>query len=134
MLTLADLETEEAVGLKQMLGLGNEAAVDVEAFGTGEESGRWLVFADLGMKIWAIGSGDVGWVADDGVEGCAGRQGREEIGMEEADAVGYMMVFGVELGEVESLGGDVDSGNVSIGEMDGQSDRDSSGAGAYIGD
>ena len=48
--------------------LGDEAAVDVEAFGACEEGGVGLVVADFGVEGWAVGLGDVGWVADYGVE------------------------------------------------------------------
>ena len=49
---------------------GDEAAVDVEAGFSGEEGGGGFVVADLGMEGVAVGLGDVGRVADDGVEGC----------------------------------------------------------------
>ena len=70
------------------MGLGDEAAIDVEAFGAGEESGGRLVLADLWMEVGAVGSGDVGWVADDGVEGRAGGQSGKEVGLEEANTAG----------------------------------------------
>jgi hypothetical protein len=116
------------------VGLGDEPAVDVEAFGAGEESGGRLVLADLRMEVRAVGSGDVGWVADDCVEGRAGGQSGKEVGLEETDAVGYVVVFRVELGDVEGFCGEVKGGDVGLGEVDGQGDGDGSGAGAYVGD
>jgi hypothetical protein len=51
------------------VGFGDEAAVDVEAVGSGEEGGVRLVIADLGLQGWGVGGGDVGWVRDEDVEG-----------------------------------------------------------------
>jgi hypothetical protein len=69
LLIVADFEGEEAVWFEGVVGLGNEAAVDVEAGFAGEECGGRLVVADLGMESGALGLGDVRRVADDGVEG-----------------------------------------------------------------
>ena len=68
-LAVADFEGEEAAGGEGGVGLGDEAGVDVEAGGAGEERGGGFVVADLGVEGFAVGGGDVGWVADDGVEG-----------------------------------------------------------------
>lgn len=134
LLALADFEREKAVGLKQALGLGDEAAVDIEAVGACKESGNWLVLADLGMEAGAVSGGNVRRIADDSVEGGPGGQRGEEIGTEEANPVGYVVIFGVELGDVESFGGEVESRDVGFGEMDGQGDGDGSRPGAYVGD
>jgi hypothetical protein len=134
LLALADFEREKAVGLEQALGLGDEAAVDVEAVGACKESGNWLVLADLGMEAGAVRGGNVRGIAGDSVEGGPGGQGGEEVGTEEANPVGYVVIFGVELGDVESFGGEVESRDVGFGEMDGQGDGDGSRSGAYVGD
>jgi len=63
-----------------------------------------------------------------------GGQGGEEVGTEKANPVGYVVIFGVELGNVESFGRDVESRDVGFGEMDGQGDGDGSRSGAYVGD
>ena len=69
LLAVADLEGEQAVWFEGVVGLGDEAAVDVEAGFAGEERGGGFVVADLGVEGGAVGLGDVGRVADDGVEG-----------------------------------------------------------------
>ena len=69
LLAVADFEGEQAVWVERGVGLGDEAAVDVEAGFAGEEGGGGLVVADLGVEGGAVGFGDVGRVADDGVEG-----------------------------------------------------------------
>jgi hypothetical protein len=73
---VADLEREQAVGFERGAGLGDEAAVDVQAVRTGEERGGGFEVADLGMESGAVGGGDVGRVGDDGVEGRDGRRAR----------------------------------------------------------
>ncbi len=70
LLSVADLEGQQSVGFEGGVGLGDEAAVDFEAGFAGEEGGGGFVVADLGVEGGAVGLGDVGWVADDGVEGC----------------------------------------------------------------
>ena len=91
--------------------------------------------ADLGVEGVAVGVGDVGGVADDGVEGFGfGGSGGEQVGLEEADAVGDVVGLGVGGGRLEGVGGDVEGGDVGVGEVDGEGDGDGSGAGAYVGD
>ena len=67
-LVVAEFEGEEAVGFERGAGLGDEAAVDVEAVGAGKEGGGGFVVADLGVEGGAVGGGDVGRVGDDRVE------------------------------------------------------------------
>ena len=64
-LALADFEGEEAVGFEGGVGLGDEAAVDREAVGTGEERGGGLVVSDLGVQGVPVGGGDVRRVGDE---------------------------------------------------------------------
>jgi len=72
------------------VGCGEEAAVDVEALGAGEEGGVGLVLEDLVGHGGGFVEGDVGRIGDDDVEGGEGlNQGSgEEIGLEKGDAVG----------------------------------------------
>ena len=69
LLAVADLEGEQAVWFECVVGLWDEAAVDIEAGFAGEERSGGLVVADLRVEGGAVGLGDVGRVADDGVEG-----------------------------------------------------------------
>ena len=121
----------EAAGGEGGEGLGDEAGVDVEAGGAGEEGLGGLVVATWGWRVSAVGGGDVGWVADYGVEG-AGRGG-EEVGLEEVYAVGDLVGFGVAAGDGEGLGGDVDGGDIGLWEMDGEGYGEDAGAGADVG-
>jgi hypothetical protein len=68
-LILANFNGEQAVWFKGDVGLGYEAAVDVEAGFAAEECGGGLVVADLGVERATVGLGDVGRVTDDSVEG-----------------------------------------------------------------
>jgi len=113
-LAVADFEREQAVGLEDGVGLRDEAAVDVEAVGAGEERAGGLVVADLGMEGAAVGEGDVGRVGDDRVvlfwtrfaRGCGflairGCQVVQQVGLEEADAMGEVVARGVCGGDCE---------------------------------
>lgn len=71
-LSVADFEGEKAAGLERGARLGDEAAVEVEAGGAGEERGVWLVVADLRVEQRGVGVGNIGRVGDDGVEGLTG--------------------------------------------------------------
>src|ERR1700730_349582 len=55
LLVVAEFEGEETVWLEGVVGLGDEAAVDVEAGFAGEERGGGLVDADLGVEGGAVG-------------------------------------------------------------------------------
>jgi hypothetical protein len=67
-LAVADLEGEQAVGLEEREGLGDNAAIEVEAFGAGVEGKRGLVVADLRVEGWRVFERNVGWIGEDGVE------------------------------------------------------------------
>jgi hypothetical protein len=132
----AEFEGEEAVGRERGLGCGDEAAVDVEAVFAGEERGVRLVGDDLGLQGGGVGEGDVGWVRDDDVEGCAGVELRcgEEIREKEMDAVAEVKALGVVARDVECRGGDVGCGDVGGGEVGGEGEGEGSGAGADVED
>ena len=131
---MADFEGEEAVWFECAQGLGDEAAVDVEAGFAGEECSDRLVLANLWVKGGAIGFGDVRWVADDGIEGlCRVIDRGEEVGFEEVDTVGYVVVAGVACGDGEGLGGDVEGCDLGKGKVDSKCDGDGAGAGADVG-
>ncbi len=91
-LAVADFEGQQAVGPQQLPRLRDESAVDVEAGGAGEESLRWFVVADLWVQVGRVGRWDVGWVRDDRVVGWFVQEGREQVGFDEADAVGERVV------------------------------------------
>ncbi len=77
---MAELHRQEAIWLEGVPCLGDEAAVNGQAVCAGEEGGGWFVVADLGVEGGAVGLGDVGWIADDDVEGLVGRTGFQEVG------------------------------------------------------
>ena len=108
-LVVADFEGEQAVGFEGGVGLGDEAAVDIEAVGAGEEGGGRFVVADLGMEGVAVGGGDVGRVGDEYFVLFSTRFAREcscltirepsgfaqKVGFDEVDAVGEVVAGGV---------------------------------------
>ena len=114
LLTVADFEGEQAIWFEGVVGLRDEAAVDVEAGFAGEERGGRFVVANLAVEGVAVGFGDVGWVADDGVEGFGFViESGEKVGLEEPDAVGDVVFAGVGCGDVEGLRGDVEGGDLT---------------------
>ena len=135
-LSMADFKGEKASWLESGVGLGDEATVDVEAGGTSEERGARLVVADLWVELRGVGVGDVGGVADDGVEGSTGLffggDGREEVGPKEADTMGQIVLAGVGFRNVEGFGREIEGGDFGLGEVRSKGDRDGSGAGAYV--
>jgi hypothetical protein len=126
----AELEGEEAAGAEDVGGLGDEAAVDVEAVWAGKEGGGGFVVADFGGKGVAVVFGDVGRVGDDGVEG-GGGEGGCEIGLKKLDAAAEGGV--VAGGDGEGGGGEVRGDGLHAG-FEGKCDADAAGAGADIED
>jgi len=131
-LAVADFEGEKTVWFEGVIGLRDQAAVDVEAGFAGEESAGGLVIANLGVEGGAVGFGDIRWVADDGVEGacyCC-----EEVGTVELDAVSNVVRLGVSLCDPDGIGRDIERGDFCLGELEGQRDGEDAGAGAYVED
>jgi len=131
-LAVADFDGENAFWFEGVIGLRDQAAVDVEAGFAGEEGAGGLVIADLGVEGGAVGFGDIRWVADDGVEGACYRC--EEVGAVELDAVSNVVRLGVSLCDPDGIGGDIERGDFCQGELDGQRDGENAGAGAYVED
>ena len=132
----AELEGEEAFGFEGGVGGGDEAAVDVEAMGAGEEGGVGFVVEDLVGHGGGFVEGDVGRVGDDDVEGWGGGEvGRgEEVGLEEGDAVREAEAGGVVFGDGEWGGVEVGGGDAGGGQVGGEGEGDGSGAGADVED
>ena len=114
------------------MGLGDEAFVDVEAGGAGEEGGVGFVGVDLGVE--GLGRGDVGGVGDDSVVREICGDGCEKVGFYERNAVLEMVFCGVFVGKGQRGGGEVDGGKFGLGEGVGQGDGDCSGAGSDVQD
>ena len=131
-LTMADLEREQAVGFERGVGLGDEAAVDVQAVRTGEERGGGLEVADLGMEGRAVGGWDVGRVGDDDIKGRFAGDRAEQIGDEEADAVVERVEHRVGVGNFNRFGGEVERGDLSVREVVGERDGDGARPGADV--
>ena len=104
MLTVSNFKGEGAIWLKCAQGFRNEAAIDIQTGFACEECGSRLVFANLRVQSGAVGFGDVRRVADDGVKGWTLRfDGGEEIGSQELDAIGYIMLARVLLRDGERI-------------------------------
>jgi hypothetical protein len=107
---------------------------DVE--GGGGERGVCRGVGELGVE--RIGAEDerverVG--GEEWVGGCVGcEERREEIAVQEADALGEAASFGVVMGNGEGGGRDVDGGDGGVLEDGGERDGDGAGAGADVGD
>jgi len=130
----AELEGEQAFGFEGRVGGGDEAAIDVEALGAGEEGGVRFMLEDFVGHGGGFVEGDVGRVGDDDVEGWGGLQlgSDEEIGLEKVDAMAEMVACGVVFGDGERRGVEVGGGDVGRGEFGGESESDSAGAGADV--
>ncbi len=129
----ADFEGEQTVFTEAGLRARDEAAVDVQAVGPGEESGVRLVFEDFALECWGVGERNVGRVRDDGVEiPLAGVECREKIAFEEADAAAEAEAESVISGDLEGCRGDVGGDDLRRGLIGGERDGDGSGAGADV--
>ena len=131
---MADFEGEQAVGLERGEGLGDEAAIDVEAGGAGEEGQGGFVVADLGVEGVTVGGGNIGRVGDHCIKDRLAGDCAEQVGDEEVDAAGEVMEGGVGGGDFERGGGDVGGGDVGVGQVVGQGDGDGARAGADVED
>jgi hypothetical protein len=123
------------------MGLGNQPPIKVEAVWTSEESGCGLVIADLGVEGLTVRFRDIGRVADDSVEAVAApgmgfvlAQGGEQIGLNEMNAIRHAVLAGVRDSNSQSFSREIESGNLGVRKVDGQGNRDGSGAGADVRD
>src|SRR6185312_17235965 len=91
-LAVTDLHQETAAGVEGMPCAGDEAAVDVQSGGPGEERVGRFVAADLLFQNFVFGN--VRRVGDDGVEGFA-LDRCQQIGVQEPDTAGHVMTFGI---------------------------------------
>jgi hypothetical protein len=139
----AELQGKQTVRCQSGVGRGDQTAIDGKTVVPGEERGVGLVVADFRGEGGGVGEGDVGWVAGDEVEGqgignreqgiglrC--REGGEQVGLYERDAVGEVEGCGVFAGNVEGGGGDVDGRDFRGGQMRGERERDGARAGANV--
>ena len=131
----SELKREQAVFAQGFVGGGDEASVDVEALGAGEESGVGFVVDDFALHGGGVACGDVGRVGDDGVEGFGGGvEACEQIGLQENDAVGAVVGESVFLRDGEGGLAGIDGDDGGGGEVGSEGDGDGSGAGADVGE
>ena len=98
LLALADLQQQVAPGNQRRGGGRDEAAVEGEAVGAGEERGMRFEADDLGRERLVISN--VGQVGDDEVEVLAFER-LQQVGLKKADAPGDAVGLGVLLGDSE---------------------------------
>jgi hypothetical protein len=110
-LVLAEFEDELGVWVEEGEAGVDEAADDVEAVWAAVE-GEEGIAADFAAEGGDFGTGDVGEVGDDEVEGAG--DFFEEVAADEA-GVGEREAGGVEAGEVESVFGDVSEDDFGAG-------------------
>ena len=72
----------------------NEAAVDIEAIASGEQSQRRLVVANFHCKRVVIGERDIRRIGNDNVE-LLPCNGTKQVALKKADAVGDAVQFGI---------------------------------------
>ena len=122
-MAVANFEGQEAVGAEGGAGCGDEAAVDFEAVGAGEEGGVGFVGDDFALHGGGVAEGDVGRVGDDGVEAEAGcdlvGEAGEEVALDELDAAGNAVRGGVLAGDGQGFGGGVRGEKAGAGEVGG---------------
>lgn len=110
-LSLAYLHRQKTRGLQCGSGLRDEAAVNIEPFRPGEERGGRFVLAHFGVEGREIDGGNVGWIGDDRIESRFDvvRRGQciEEIGLDEADAVGNFVSLSIDSSYGEGFRRDV---------------------------
>jgi hypothetical protein len=73
------------------------------------------------VESWAIGLGYIGWVTDYDIVGFLG-ESREKIRLEKGDAVGYVVDFGVGLGNLKRFARKIDSNDFGSWQMNRESD------------
>ena len=129
---MSDLKGEQAILFERFVGLGNEATIDIESRLASEERGGGLMVADLRVKGEAVDLRDIRRVADNGVELFFRAEFAQQVGLEEADAVGYVVFAGIGSCYGERVERDVERGDRGVGKMGGKSDRDGTGTGAYV--
>src|SRR6185312_3869548 len=129
-LAVTDLHQETAAGVEGMPCVGDEAAVDVQSGGAGEERVGRLIVTDLFFQNFVFGN--VGRVRDDDVEGFAWDR-CQQIGLQEPDAAGHAVTFGILAGDFERGRREFQCSNLGQRERMGDGDGDGSAAGAYVG-
>ncbi len=100
-LAKAELEREQAVGFERAVGSGDKATVEIEAVGTGEERSGWFVVADFRGECWRVGEWDVRWVRDENVEERVCGDLREQVGLDEGDALREVVLRGILFSDLE---------------------------------
>lgn len=130
-LAVSDFGGDETAGDETIEGLGDEAAVDIEAVGAGEEREGGLVVADFDGKGGPVDCGNVWRVGGDDVE-LLTDEGGEKVAMEESD--GNSIAICVLAGEVEGFGREVCCRDGGMGEMVGEGDGDGTRACADVED
>ena len=93
--------------------------------------------ANLRVEFGAVGLGNIGRVADDGIETrglLVYWEPREEVRLEETNAAGDVMSDAVSFGNDEGFRRDVNGGDFRMRQMNCESNGDGSGSGANIQD
>ena len=88
---MADLNGKQTARFERYVGLGNKAAVNIQPKIAGEKGLRRLVIADFWMEFGGVAFGNIGRIADDGIEGSGLvylRQASEQVGQQQVDAAG----------------------------------------------
>ena len=101
MLSQADLQAEQSVGLEQCVRLRDEPPINVEAIARRKECRRGLEVSDLRVKVLSFREGHIRRVRDDCVERPFMSQRLQEVGLNKADATGDPVVRRILRGQFE---------------------------------
>ena len=128
-----DFERNVASGGERCEGVGDEAAIDIEAIAACKEGQRRFVVAHFNGERGAVGMRHVGGIGYDDVEDFIGDRG-EQVSLEKANAGSDAVHFRIFARDVDGGGGKIGSCDVCLGQLVSERDGDCSRAGADVND
>jgi hypothetical protein len=135
---VAKLEDQDSAIAKLITRFQHQSLIHFNATWSGKKRRAWFVVANFALERGGVGIGDVRRIADDQIEERLGRifKGgqREQIGLDEADAVGEVMARGVASRNFEGGAGSIRCDDFSVGQFVGERDGKASRTRADIGD
>ena len=114
-------------------GLLDEWIDDLAAGGSRDQGYPGFVFPNGAIECIEFRIGDVRRIAEYEVETLVGK-GRDQVAMDQLDAILYRMECDVALGDLQGLRGNIDRDDSAIGCMFRDSHGDATASGAYVGD
>src|SRR5207237_7952148 len=100
-LAIAKFQHQTAFWSKKIPRFTCEPPEKIQPIGAAVEGVAGPVIPNRGLQRFDFLGGNVGGIADDEIEGDAGRQGSEAVGVLEFKTVGYAILFGIFLRQRE---------------------------------